>query len=304
MGRFVVEDGLGPTARARASATRLRIPQLSARRKEILDVTQVDEGQDLAHPHVRVLRRRLRKVLAETEGDVLSHRHRVEQGPALEDHGDAAANLQQPRLVQIGEVLAVDGDPAGVGTDQGDHVPQGDRLAGPRSPQDGHRLPGRHPEVEPPKDPVGAVGLLDPVPLDERGRGAHSSFPSARPMSPRELRRAPRPAAPRASASRRRRSRGRVPPGGGRRGAGEPRPLPATHDRARPPGLARGRARRPGRPGSGPVRPPTRCPTGTRARRSVSSRLRKRRFRSRMPASSVSITETVQFSSRGFARHG
>ena len=54
----------------------------------------------------------------ERKGDIFEDGERIEERARLEDHGDAAAKLFKLGFGEVGDVLAVDEDAAGVGLEE------------------------------------------------------------------------------------------------------------------------------------------------------------------------------------------
>ena len=81
---------------------------------------------------------------AQREGDVLEHRHRIEQRPFLKGHAEAAAEPVEVDRPHAAEVLPLDVHVTAVRLHQSDDVLEGDALAGAGAADDDHRLAGLH----------------------------------------------------------------------------------------------------------------------------------------------------------------
>src|SRR5262249_34685528 len=112
-----------------------------------------------------------RRVLAERERDVLEDAHRVEEGPALEQHAHLAADGTELLLVEIRDVRAVHEDPAGIGVVEAVQLTQGNGLSGARASEDDEHLATLHREVHVVEHDLAAEFLRHAAELDDRGLG-------------------------------------------------------------------------------------------------------------------------------------
>ena len=121
--------------------TRLRMPPESsdgncsddAIRIEIDELQLlVDARFDLVLVHLRVLAQRI--------GDVLEHRHRVEQRGALKHHAHLLPNEQRFLEAEVGDVVAVDQHASALRNEQAQDQLENRRLAGARLADDDDRL--------------------------------------------------------------------------------------------------------------------------------------------------------------------
>src|SRR5207237_1475841 len=118
-------------------------------------------------------------VLPQWEGHVLEDGHGVEKRAALEQHPEFLAHAIELFLGEIGDVLFLDDDAAGVGRLQAEHVPQRDGLARAGAAEDHQHLAAENGEARAAQHLLRAVGLVDVVELDE-GLARHAATFSGR----------------------------------------------------------------------------------------------------------------------------
>ena len=102
-------------------------------------LAQADEFQLDLHHDVDRARIEVR-VLAQRQGHVLRHRHRVEQRAGLEQNAEVLADLVHPLRVQLGDVPPEQVDLATLDLIRTDHAAQQRALAAPGAPHHHHRL--------------------------------------------------------------------------------------------------------------------------------------------------------------------
>ena len=111
--RLVVEDDLRVEGERAREADALLHSAGEVRGAHVLDPGQTDELERLRDARLDlVLAHRLPVLLAEAVGDVLADGERVEEGGALEQVGDAAADVRVGAVGDVGDVLAVELDRA------------------------------------------------------------------------------------------------------------------------------------------------------------------------------------------------
>ena len=132
----------GSSASERASAARLRIPPESSEGILLLGALQAHQLELLAHRGAD-LAPALPGVLAQREGDVVEHRHRIEQRAALEEHRHPPPQRRQLLLVERVDLDAVEHDAAGVGRLEAVEQAQEHALAGARAAEDHQHSPRR-----------------------------------------------------------------------------------------------------------------------------------------------------------------
>ncbi len=104
----------------------LLLPAAELRRVAVLEALQADRRQNLVD--ARLLSRAVECGVAETEGDVLQHRHVRPYGVVLKDHAHAPP-LRRHAARRRGQHLAADRDRAGVGREETGEEAERRRLA-------------------------------------------------------------------------------------------------------------------------------------------------------------------------------
>ncbi len=180
-GRLVVENVAWPERDRPRDAGALPHSAGQLRRIPIGRAVETDHGEALLDPQGDLLLRKT--ALDESQPDVLTHRHRVEERGELKDESDAPAELRKLLAVHLLHRLAVDLDRAGVGLEERhDHLER-DALPGPRAPDDDGVLAARHLQVHAGEHLVGAEGFRQPLELDHESGKDGLSVLASRPHS-------------------------------------------------------------------------------------------------------------------------
>src|SRR5438128_96495 len=135
-GRFVIEHDLGIANDGARKSDALAHAAGQLGRELLFDVVQIDDRELFLHLFQDLLLGHAsRVVLAQWEGDVVAHRHRIEEGGALEYHAHPLAEDGQLLPAHGGDVLAVHDDLAAVRLEESHDVLHQHRLAAPRPAQ-------------------------------------------------------------------------------------------------------------------------------------------------------------------------
>src|SRR5678816_837808 len=119
-GGLIVKDRLGLHGKCPSDRDRALDARAELRRHEVLEVLDLDKTQFLLHPAFNLLIGEVR--ISEWEGHVLPYSHRVEQCPGLEYELNLLPYGSKVALAEIGDVLSVHDDPAGIRLQQSNDV--------------------------------------------------------------------------------------------------------------------------------------------------------------------------------------
>ena len=138
-GRLIIEDNLRLVDDGAGQANPFAHAPGELRGVLVFGAGQLDCLEHLGHA-VGDLRLRERGVPAEGEGHILGDRHGIEQGRALEEHAELAADRQEFPFVHRHNVLVLDQDFAALGLEQADQVLEQHALAAAAAADNDHRL--------------------------------------------------------------------------------------------------------------------------------------------------------------------
>src|SRR6266704_868817 len=141
-------------------------PARQLRRKFLVRAGQVDERERFVDPVGDLVVRKVPS--AESQGDVVEHRHRVEQRRELKHEPDFATQRRQRRALEQRHRAVVNDHLAVIRLQQPDHVLQGNALARPRVADDHHGFAVPHVEREPGEHLFPVERLVQVVEPDHR----------------------------------------------------------------------------------------------------------------------------------------
>ncbi len=134
---LVAEDDLGIHDDRPGQGDAAEHPARELAGEQVVDALQSDGGESFLHGVADLVLSELR-VLPERQGDVLEHRHGVEQGAFLEEHAETPAHPLDAAARQRCHVFSGDSDMARVRSLQAADHPQHGTLARAAAPhQDG-----------------------------------------------------------------------------------------------------------------------------------------------------------------------
>src|SRR5260221_5577829 len=171
-GRLVEKDDLGLGGDGAGEGDALLHAARQLGRHELADIGAEPDPGELLQRHL--LRRCATGAAThdQAEGDVLPDRQRVEEGAALEQHAEFAHQLLALAGREVGDLLAVDRDRAGIGLDEAEDAFQHHRLAGAGAADDDDALAHADVEIDAVEYPLRPEGLAQ-APHRYLGCAAH-----------------------------------------------------------------------------------------------------------------------------------
>src|SRR5207249_7326477 len=155
-GRLVVEDQLGVDRQRAGDRHALAHPARELARQLRLRALELHVGEDAVNDRLD-LRGAVAPVLPQPQAHVLGDGERGEQGPVLEDHGDAERLLLGRDREVAGELETADRDPAGIGTLEADDLAEQHRLPRAALADDREQLAGVDRQIDAAEDLGAAV---------------------------------------------------------------------------------------------------------------------------------------------------